>query len=193
MQSFLAVFEIINLQIYFISALLFFIGYAFAPTAYYKKINWLTIYPLYIIKLMDRFFKRKHHPLKLFFTILALNTASLLINLLSAWGIILPFLVVIYLGVNIGVVMYHSLDGKFYYLGLINPVALLELPAAWLSITMSIQFSLTNFFNNSELAVVEFSTYLLYFLYTIIPVLVIAGIIETILISIKTKDKDLSA
>jgi uncharacterized membrane protein SpoIIM required for sporulation len=192
MQSFLAVFNIINLQIFFISVLLFFLGYAFAPTAYYKKIKWLTIYPFYVIKLMDVFFKRKHHPIKIFLIIFVLNTASLLINLLSAWGIILPFLVVIYLGVNIGVVMYHSLNGKFYYLGLLNPVALLELPAAWLSITMSIQFSLTNFFNNSDLVPVDFLTYLLYFLYTIIPLLVVAGIIETILISTTTKDKDLS-
>ncbi len=191
MQSFLAVFYSINLQIFFISALLFFIGYALAPTVYYKKIKWLTAYPFYIIKLMDTFFKRKHHPIKIFIIIFTLNTVSLLINLLSAWAVILPFLLVIYLGVNIGVVMYHSLEGRFYYLGLLNPVAMLELPAAWLSIAMSIQFSLTHFFNNSELAVLEFSTYLLHFLYTIIPILFLAGIIETILISKTKKNQDL--
>lgn len=191
MQSFFTVFYSINLQIFFISALLFFIGYALAPTVYYKKIKWLTAYPFYIIKLMDTFFKRKHHPIKIFIIIFTLNTVSLLINLLSAWAVILPFLLVIYLGVNIGVVMYHSLEGRFYYLGLLNPVAMLELPAAWLSIAMSIQFSLTHFFNNSELAVLEFSTYLLHFLYTIIPILFLAGIIETILISKTKKNQDL--
>ncbi len=191
MQSFLAVFQILNIQVFFISALLFFVGYAFAPTACYKKIKWLTVYPFFIIKIMDAFLKKQHHPLKIFILIFALNTTSLLINLLSAWGIILPFLVIIYMGINIGVVMYHSLDGKFYFLGLLNPVAILELPAAWLSIAMSIQFSLTYFFNSSALANVDFLTYLKYFLYTIIPVLLLAGVIETVLILQAAKKKDL--
>ena len=191
MQSFLAVFDVLDLKIFFISALLFFIGYAFAPTAYYKKIKWLTVYPFFIIKIMDAFFKKQHHPLKIFIIIFALNSISLLINLLSAWGIILPFLLIIYMGINIGVVMYHSLEGKFYFLGLLNPVAILELPAAWLSIAMSIQFSLTYFFHSATLVNVQFSTYLQYFLYTIIPILFLAGVIETVLISQAAKKKDL--
>ena len=68
-QSFLELFSIINTQIFIISILLFFIGYAIAPTAYYKKIKWLTVYPFFIIKLMDDFFKNKHHPLKIYFLI----------------------------------------------------------------------------------------------------------------------------
>jgi hypothetical protein len=191
MRAFLAVFEIINIQIFFISALLFFIGYAFAPTAYYKKIKWLTAYPFLIIKLLDAFFKKKHHPLKIFLIIFTLNSLSLFTNLLSAWGIILPFLMVIYLGINVGVVMYHSMEGKFYYLGLLNPVALLELPAAWLSITMAIQFSFTYFFNNSDMVSVDFLTYMHYFMYTIIPILLLAGIIETILIAVGIKGQNL--
>jgi len=191
MQSFLAVFHIINIQVFFISALLFFIGYAFAPTACYKKIKWLTVYPFFIIKIMDAFLKKRHHPLKIFMIIFVLNSTSLFINLLSAWGIILPFLVIIYMGINIGVVMYHSLDGKFYFLGLLNPVAILELPAAWLSIAMSIQFSLTYFFHSTTLTNIDFSTYLQYFLYTVIPILFLAGIIETVLISQAAKKKDL--
>jgi len=191
MDSFLAVFQILNIQVFFISALLFFIGYALAPTAYYKKIKWLTIYPFFIIKIMDAFLKKQHHPLKIFIIIFALNSTSLLFNLLSAWGIILPYLVIIYMGINIGVVMYHSLDGKFYFLGLLNPVAILELPAAWLSIAMSIQFSLTYFFHSTTLASLDFSTYLQYFLYTIIPILFLAGVIETVLISRAAKQKGL--
>ena len=186
-QSFLEVFQVINTQIFIISVLLFFIGYAFAPTAYYKKIKWLTAYPFYIIKLMDQFFKKQHHPLKIFIILFSLNVTSLLINLLSAWGIILPYIFVLYMGINIGIVMYHSLEGRFYYLGLLNPVAILELPAAWLSIAMAVQFSMTRFFRVTNLPVVEFSHYLKYFLYTVIPLLLIAGILETILIVVAVK------
>jgi len=181
-QSFLELFSIINTQIFIISILLFFIGYAIAPTAYYKKIKWLTVYPFFIIKLMDDFFKNKHHPLKIFIIIFFLNTVSLFFNLISAWGVLLPFLFIVYMGINIGVVMYHSLEGKFYYVGLLNPVAIIELPAAWLSITMAIQFSLQNFLKLSFLPKIGFMQYVDYFLATIIPLLFFAGIIETILI-----------
>ncbi len=186
-HSFLEVFQIINTQIFIISVLLFFIGYAIAPTAYYKKIKWLTAYPFYIIKLMDRFFKKKHHSLKVFIILFSLNVTSLWLNLLSAWGIILPFIFVLYMGLNIGIVMYHSLEGRFYYLGLLNPVAILELPAAWLSITMAVQFSMIRFFHVTYLPVVEFSHYMKYFLFTVVPLLLIAGILETILIAVAVK------
>lgn len=189
-QSFLAVFRVINTQIFIISILLFFVGYAIAPTAYYKKIKWLTAYPFFIIKLMDAFFKNKHHPLKIFFILFTLNTLSLFLNLISAWGILLPFIFVLYMGLNIGVVMYHSLEGKFYYIGLLNPVAILELPAAWLSITMAMQFSLQHYLNISFLPTISFLQYVDYFLYTIIPLLLLAGIIETILIVTSEKDNN---
>lgn len=189
-QSFLAVFSVINTQILIISILLFFVGYAIAPTAYYKRIKWLTAYPFFIIKLMDAFFKKKHHPLKIFFILFTLNTLSLFLNLISAWGILLPFIFVLYMGLNIGVVMYHSLEGKFYYIGLLNPVAILELPAAWLSITMAMQFSLQHYLNISFLPTISFLQYVDYFIYTIIPLLLLAGIIETILIVKSEKDNN---
>jgi hypothetical protein len=181
-QSFLEVINVINTQIYIVSILLFFVGYAFAPTAYYKKIKWLTAYPFFIIRLMNAFFKKKHHPLKILFILFFLNTVSLLINLISAWGIFLPVIFVLYMGINIGVVMYHSLEGKFYYVGLLNPVAIIELPAAWLSITMAMQFSLQYFCEISFLPEINFAQYVTYFMYTIVPLLFFAGVIETILI-----------
>ena len=91
------------------------------------------------------------------------------------------------MGLNIGIVMYHSLEGRFYYLGLLNPVAILELPAAWLSITMAVQFSMIHFFHVTYLPVVEFFQYLKYFWFTVVPLLLIAGILETILIVIAVK------
>jgi len=94
------------------------------------------------------------------------------------------------MGFNIGVVMYHSLEGKFYYIGLLNPVAILELPAAWLSITMAMQFSLQHYLNISFLPTISFLQYVDYFLYTIIPLLLLAGIIETILIVKSEKDNN---
>jgi hypothetical protein len=176
------VLKVLNLQIFFLSALLFFIGYALAPTAYYKNIKWLTAYPFLIIKLMDRYFKQDWHPVKIFMVIFVLNSLSLFLNLLSGWGVILPCLFMVYMGINIGVVMYHSLEGQFYYASLFNPVSLLELPAAWISITMAIQFALTNYFELSSIDAFSFTHYVSIFLKTVIPLLFFAGIVETILI-----------
>lgn len=179
----------INTHIFFLSVLLFFIGYAFAPTAYYKNIRWLTAYPMFVVKITDQFLKKHHHPLKILIIVISLNTVSLLLNLLSGWGLILPYLFIIYMGINIGVVMYHTLEGEYYYLGLINPVAMIELPAAWLSISMAIQFNLTNFWGNTALPQIEFLRYLYYFLVLVMPMLFLAGVLETILIKLSEKNK----
>ena len=180
LDDFLAVFGIINSRILLISVLLFFIGYALAPTAYYKKYKWLLAYPFFIIHLMEKHFKQDWPAPLIFLVILTLNSLSLYFNLLSGWIVFLPYFVIIYLGLNVGVIIYHTLEGKFFYLSLFNPVALIELPAAWISITMAIQFSLGRYIDT--LPIISFMQYTVYFLQTIIPILVLAGIIETALI-----------
>lgn len=187
LDKFFEIFSLINSQVYLFSILLFFIGYAFAPTAHYKNIKWLTAYPKFIINLIDKHFNKDWHPLKIFIVILLLNSLSLFLNLLSAYGIILPILFSIYLGINLGIVMYHSLNGKHYFLSLLNPVALIELPAAWLSFSMAIQFSATNYFKIPNIVELTFFEYLNYFQITVIPMLIIAGILETILIVVAKK------
>jgi hypothetical protein len=176
------IYLVLNFHIFILSVLLFFIGYALAPTVYFKNIKLLTAYPFLIIKLMDKYFKFHWPAFKIFAVIFLLNTFSQLINLLSTWGMVTPFIFIIYLGINTGVIMYHSLQGHLYYLSLLNPVALFELPAAWISITLAIQFSLKNFFQVGYLPELSFLRYLLYFLLTVPPLLFLAGIIETYLI-----------
>ncbi len=186
-DKFLAVFHILNFQVVLLAALLFFIGYVLAPTAHYKKIKWLTAYPFFIIHIMDKYFKKEWPALVIFIVILSLNGFSLFLNLLSGWVIILPFLLIIYTGLNIGVVMYHTLEGRFYYASLLNPVAMLELPAAWISIAMAIQFSLNRISGLEFFADISFNQYIVYFFYTIIPLLILSAIIETILIMVARK------
>ena len=172
------------------SVILFFVGYVIAPTAYYKKIKWLTAYPLFIIKLIDKYFNKSWHFVKIFFILFVLNSISLFMNVLSAYGIILPIFMAIYMGLNIGIIMYHTLEGRYFYLSLINPVAVLELPAAWLSLSISIQFSLSNYFAVENIPFISFKQYCIYFVMTIIPLLILSGIIETFLIVIARKHEN---
>jgi len=188
-EKFWAVFSVIDLQTIILAALLFFIGYVLAPTVYYKKVKWLTAYPFFIIHLMDKYFKKDWPALTIFIVIFGLNSLSLFINLLSGWGILLPFILIIYTGLNIGVVMYHTLEGKFYYASLLNPVAILELPAAWISVAMGIQFGLNRISSLSLYETITFSKYVGYFLYTVVPLLFLAAIIETALIIIARKQE----
>ena len=186
-KYFFALFESVNFIVFMTSVVLFFVGYVFAPTAYYKKIKWLTAYPFFIISLIDKYFNKNWHPVKIFLVLFILNSTSLYINLLSGFAIILPFFMAIYLGLNIGIIMYHTLEGRFFYISLINPVSLLELPASWLSLTMAIQFSLNKNFEAANIPYISFAQYSKYFLITIMPLLIIAGIIETVLIIIARK------
>ncbi len=168
-DAFLEVFSILNTQIILLTALLFFIGYVLAPTVYYKKVSWLTAYPFFMIDLMDKYFKKEWPGWVIFIVILGLNSFSLFLNLLSGWLYVVPYVLIIYTGLNIGVIMYHTLEGRFYYASLFNPVALLELPAAWISITMAIQFSLNQMVGEPIFADVSFGQYVLFFVHTIIP------------------------
>lgn len=186
-DKFLAVFPILNPQVVLIVVLLFFIGYALAPTVYYKKIKWLTAYPFFMINLMEKYFKTDWPGYIIFTVILILNSISLFLNLLSGWLYFLPAFLIIYTGLNIGVIMYHTLEGRFYYTSLFNPVAMLELPGAWISIAMAIQFSINRIWSERIFADISFEQYVSYFCYTIIPLLIAAAIIETVLILLARK------
>lgn len=181
---------LINLQVFFVSILIFFIGYTFAPTAYFKNIKWLIAYPLWISKKLERLAELNWNPIILFFFLLILNSISLFVALLTGLAPVLPVFYAISVGFNIGVITYHNLKGKLYYAALLNPVAMFELPAAFIVFTMAFQYNL-QIINPKILNIqsVTFNEYLDVFLYVVIPLLTIASIVETILIIISKKIK----
>ena len=191
-ESYIAV---LNLQIFFVSILVFFIGYTVAPTAYFKQIKWLIAYPLWISKKLERLAKVNWNPIYLFLFLLVINSVSLFSALLSGLAPLLPVLYTISVGFNIGVITYHHLKGKLYYAALINPVALFELPAAFIVFTMAFQYNLKLLnLNLLNINPIPFRDYLDIFLFLVIPLLAFASVLETILImiskKIKTDDED---
>lgn len=171
--------NLINIQIFLSSILFFFIGYALAPTAYYKKVTWLTAYPLWIARKLEAWSKKKWNGYVLFLFLFALNSLSLTINFLSGWAPLLPAVFAVWTGLNVGLVTYHTLKGHFYFASLLNPVALFELPAAFISFTLAIQFNLSRLsLHVIDLPAVGFGVYMNLFLITVIPLLIISGIIE---------------
>lgn len=174
---------LINPQIFVFSILVFFIGYGLAPTAYYKKINWLIAYPMWLSERLERLSKKSWNPYLLFLFLLSVNSISLFLTLLSGLLPILPFLFAAWTGLNIGVVTYHTLKGQLFYTALINPVAMFELPAAFLTFTMAFQYNLS-LLNATiiEITSATFNNYINLFFSLVVPLLMIAGILETFLI-----------
>ena len=187
---FVAVFEVLDSRLIMVAAILFFVGYVLAPTAYYKDIKWLTAYPFFMIRLMDKHFKKDWHAVTIFLVIFLLNSFSLFVNLLSGWVIFLPYMAIIYMGLNVGIIMYHTLEGKYYYLSLINPVTLLELPAAWISVALAIQFSLAPVLGPDYLLPLTFGQCQQFFMQTIIPLLLVGATVETWLIIMARKHEE---
>lgn len=174
---------LINIRIFLFSALIFFMGYAFAPTAYYKKIRFLTAYPLWIAAKLEVWSKKKWNPYFLFIFLFGFNFISLLVNFLSGLALFLPLIFALWTGINIGLVTYHTLKGEFYYAALINPVALFELPAAFISFSAAIQYNIQLAgISIADIPAVSFGDYFTLFLITVTPLLFISGIIETALI-----------
>jgi len=180
----------LNLQVFFITILVFFIGYAYAPTAYYKQIRWLTAYPLWLADKLERLARINWNPVILFISLLFINSISLFIALLTG---LLPFVPVLYalsMGFNIGVITYHTLKGKLYYTALLNPVALFELPAAFISFTMAFQYNIK--LMNMDLINIDyvpFNGYVNIFFLLVVPLLSFASVVETVLIVISRKFK----
>jgi hypothetical protein len=180
--------QLLHFNFFLISILLFIIGYVFAPTAYYKKIRFFTAYPLWIAAKMESWAQKKWNPFILFFFLLCLNSVSLYLNFLSGLVPFLPVIFAVWTGLNIGMISYHTLKGHFYYTSLINPVALFELPAAFIAFTAAIQYNLTLYL--PEFSFVDahsFGEYVQLFYYIVFPLLIISGIIETLLIHFSHK------
>jgi len=175
--------KLINMQVFLVSALLFFIGYAVAPTVYYKHIKWLLAYPMWMAEKMDDWARKKWNGYLLFFFLFSMNTLSLTLDLLSGWVLFLPVVFAIWTGLNVGVITYHTLHGDFYYASLINPVVFIELPAALLAFSMALQMNLSMLIpQDSGTSPASFSQYLVLFLITVLPMLFISGIVESALI-----------
>jgi len=178
----------LNISIFFSSMFFFFIGYALAPVVYSKKTVLLLAYPMWIAGKIELWMEKKWNPVVLFLFIFSMNTISLGVDLLSGLVPFLPLFFAVWTGLNIGVIAFHTLKGRFYYASLFNPVALLELPAAFAVFTMAFQYNIKIFnINFNGFQAHSFSEYAAVFAVIVLPLLFAAGILETWLIFLHKK------
>ncbi len=177
----------LTLQLILGGMLFFFIGYALAPAAYAKKIKWLVAYPLWVAEKLEAWTDKKINPYLLFLFILSINSVSLFLDFLSGWLPGLPVLFAAWTGLNVGVITFKTLKGEFYYAALINPVALLELPAVFIAFGLAFGVNAKIMSLHASVTQFEFQQYFHSYFGLVMPLLLIAAIVETALITFAQK------
>ncbi len=180
----------VRLQLVLAGMVFFFSGYAAAPWIYHKKIKWLLAFPLWIAEKLETWSEKKINVYWLFLFIFSINSISLTLDLLSGYILFLPILFAAWTGLNIGVVTFHSLKGEFYFAALMNPVALIELPAVFITFALALSYNLQLLGWGGKEFSWKTDTYLHSYLGIVIPLLFIAAIIETAFIHWAQKIQD---
>lgn len=165
-----------------LSSALFLFGFFSSPLVVRYEIQILMKYPMWILKMMKNHFSLEWSFLKTGAVIFSLNSFSLLLNILSGFGVVLPSLFAVFLGINVGVIVYVTSGWKGTFSSFVNPVALLEFAAAWIS--LSVGFEIGKSILASRFSLDQLYVSISIYIFVILPLLFIACIIETVSIKI---------
>lgn len=176
-------FHTIDWNLFFLASFLFFAGVLAAIPAVKKDITFLLLYPLWVWKKLKEILEKNNSFLKLFFLIFVFNSLSLFTNFLSGFGIILPYLLLLFTGLNVGIIGYKEGKLKALFVMFLSPHAFFELPALWMSAMLGMKIG-ANLVSSATEIFDLFGLGLLFFGGIIIPLLLIAALIESALIRI---------
>lgn len=184
-------FEAVNYTYIFVSAVLFLLGIYAGPAVVERNIRWLMAYPLWMKRMMEKYFKSRQAFFVLFLIIFSLNNLSLFTSFISGFLVIFPPIAAFLTGLNVSIISFEMLGWRGVWQILVNPVAWLEFPAAWLSFAMAFRLAETMLVNGGLQATVDKFIALLpiYFKY-VFTLLLLAALLETALIIFAEKIND---
>ncbi len=170
-------------ELILLAALLFFAGLVCSAVVVHKEISFLLWYPLWIWHRIQPWVRPRDPFMKMVLTIFCLNATSLLANILCGLLGVLPFVFAYLVGLHVGVIVVVE-TGRLNLLAmLVNPVALLELPATWMSLSLGMELGL---FQLGALSLVKVFPLLCHGLSVygllILPLLLTAAFLEVFLI-----------
>lgn len=170
-------------ELILLSALLFFVGLFFAPFVVEKEIKPLLRYPLWIWHRILQWLQPHDPFIKMMMIITFLNATSLLANILSGLFVVLPFVFAFLVGLHVGVIVIEE-TGKLSLMAmLLNPVAFIELPATWISLSLGMELGVFLLNSHSLSGVFPlFRQGLLVYGTLILPLLLAAAFTEVLLI-----------
>lgn len=169
---------LISIKMFLLSAGLFFLGVFLSVYVVKKQIRFLCWYPEWIWKKLKEFLSKQPGYCKIFLLVFVLNASSLFFNLISGFGVLLPIVFAILIGMNVGIIGYKEGGIKALILMFFSPHALFELPAAWLSIAFGIRLGLEVIAPNPNIRWIFHESLFLY-LCVILPLLFIAALLES--------------
>ncbi|GAB4169424.1 MAG: hypothetical protein Kow00108_03120 [Calditrichia bacterium] len=168
--------------------LIFFMGYTIAPFVIklnhkIKMFTWLTRYAELMSRLLDELLKKEWTFLPLFLFIFIFNLTSVFTGFLSGFIPYLPYLLLGYTGLNISLVLLLKDSEGNLLLNILNPVALLEIPAICIAYTLSLKLKITSLsLLNIKLSALTFQSLLPVMVLYPVLIFFIAALIETSLI-----------
>jgi uncharacterized membrane protein SpoIIM required for sporulation len=179
-------FSLVTLEIFLLSAALFILGLSLSVKVVKKEIRFLCWYPERIWSWLKKVLEKGPGYFKLFLLIFMLNSTSLLFNVISGFGVVLPIFFGVLIGLNVGIIAYREGGIKAMVSMFIAPHAIFELPAAWLSISAGIRLGWEMIAQDSNVGLIFSQILLIYFL-VILPLLLIAALLESAFIYISLK------
>lgn len=165
-----------------VSAALFFVGVAASYPVATREVGLLTWYPLRVWRYVRKTISPDDPWLKLFVFLLVFNATSLLVNFLSGFLVVLPPVFAFLLGLNIGVISVEEAGVTGLVALLFNPVAWLELPAAWASLAIGTQLAIAAASGGVSGALAAFPELAEVYIQVVLPLLVAAALLEATLI-----------
>jgi len=177
------IFSLITIELIILAAGLFLVGLFLSIYVVKKEIKWLCRFPEWIWNKLKSYLEQQPGFNKLFLLIFLLNSTSLFFNLISGFGVVLPIFFAILTGMNVGIIAYKEGGTKAFLSMFVAPNAIFELPAAWLSIALGIRLGLEMIASESKVGMI-FSECLLVYFKVILPLLLIAALLESALVYI---------
>lgn len=134
-------FETIDFTYFFLSVMLFFAGIYLGPSAVDRNLDFLLRYPRWILRMTRRYFTDGLNIMAVFLIIFSLNNFSLVTSFLSGVLVVLPPFAAFFTGFNVAVMSYEMMGWRGIWQILMNPVAWLEFPAAFISFSLAHQLA----------------------------------------------------
>ena len=178
----------LNIRLVLLSAILFTLGLLLTDFVLERNIRWLISYPNWVYRKIENWLDQFSSRLLIFSFILVFNSLNMMLGFVSGFLVIVPFILVVWTGLNIGTILRQSIGEGSFWLIFVNPVSVFELPAAWISFSLGIEMGMIYLTGRPfQAMVVVFQERLSVFIWLVLPLLVIAGIIESTMIHFMKK------
>lgn len=182
------IFQGIDWNLFGLAAVLFLMGVIVGPRVVEHNIRFLIAYPLWIYTFLEKILQGKPRFLKLFVIIFCFNATSLCISFVSGFAGVLPFLFAFLTGLNVSILTF-KVAGRIGFAAIfLNPVAFIELPAAWISLSLGMSLGLEILNPVMEMQILQYFHHLLkIYLLVVLPLFFLSGLLEAAMISFMRK------